>query len=125
MLMFVFVLPCIVKQDFFFQYDTSGHMCTWNFNGHIDASGFNYIQVFYYLHFTICICFFVFTCFLMYFVFRIQGYIFALLYVKSWESFGSFVGTGLGLLGISTDSTPDIYHKIYNILVGDRSQNRL
>lgn len=44
MLMFVFVLPCIVKQDFFFQYDTSGHMCTWNFNGHIDASGFNYIQ---------------------------------------------------------------------------------
>ena len=49
MLMFVFVLPCIVKQDFFFQYDTSGHMCTWNFNGHIDASGFDYIQVFYYL----------------------------------------------------------------------------
>ena len=55
----------------------------------------------------------------MYFVFRIQGYIFALLYVNimilSWEIFGSFVGTGLGLLGISTDSTPDIYHKINNI----------
>ena len=46
--MFVFVLPCVVKSDFSFQYDRSGHMCTWNELGRADdhaGEKFNYITV--------------------------------------------------------------------------------
>ena len=48
--MFVFVLPCVVRSDFSFQYDRSGHMCTWNQLGQADSNSsagktFNYITV--------------------------------------------------------------------------------
>ncbi|KAL5263090.1 hypothetical protein ACHWQZ_G008484 [Mnemiopsis leidyi] len=46
LLMFLFVLPCVIRPDFSFQYDRSGHMCTWNVLGRIPqhhGDSFNYI----------------------------------------------------------------------------------
>ena len=44
--MVIFVLPCVIHDGFNFQYDASGHMCTWNFAGHTSSgTRFNYLKV--------------------------------------------------------------------------------